>query len=166
MKRLIPVALVAVAAVLAIVVAGCGGSNGSSATASSSSGGMASSSGGPTLKTHTTSLGTFLVDGNGKTLYLFEKDKPNKSNCSGGCLSIWPPFTTSGKKPTVSGGVSAAKVGTTKGSDGSTIVTYNGHPLYNYAGDQKAGDTMGEGLNQFGAKWYVLKPSGDKIDND
>jgi predicted lipoprotein with Yx(FWY)xxD motif len=159
MKRLIPPALAAVA--IAVAVAGCGSSNsggGGSATA-------ASSPATPAIKTAKTSLGTFLVDGQGRTLYLFEADKPNMSTCSGGCLSIWPALSASGK-PAVSGGVKAAKVGTTKTPDGTPIVTYNGHPLYTYAGDQKAGDVNGEGLNQFGAKWYVVKPSGEKIDDD
>ena len=60
----------------------------------------------------------------------------------------------------------ASMLGTTSRSDGKPEVTYNGHPLYTYAGDQKPGDTNGEGLNQFGAKWYALSPAGKKIDND
>lgn len=164
MKRLLPAALVAVAAVVAIMVTGCGSSTSSpkSATAAASS---SSSGSGPVIKTRTTSLGTFLVDGQGRSLYLFEADKRNTSNCPSGCLSIWPAFSEKGK-PSVSGGVSAAKLGSAKAADGSTLVTYNGHPLYYYAGDQNPGDTAGEGMNQFGAKWYVVKPSGSNIDKD
>src|SRR5690349_3399470 len=164
MKRLLPVALVAVAAVVAIMATGCGSSK--SATAASSSASSSSSSGsGPAIKTRTTSLGTFLVDGQGRTLYMFEADKKNMSNCPSSCLSIWPGMTEKGM-PTVSGGVDAAKLGTAKAADGSTLVTYNGWPLYNYVGDQKPGDTNGQGLNQFGAKWYVVSPKGSKIYND
>jgi len=170
MKRLPPVALVAAVALVAIVVAGCGSSNNKSATAASSTNAgssttASSSSGGTTIKTGHSSVGTFLVDGQGRTLYLFEADKPNVSKCAGGCLTIWPPFTAKGK-PTVSGGVSAGKVGTAKAPDGTTLVTYNGHPLYFYSGDQGPGDMNGQGLNQFGAKWYVVKPSGSKLDSD
>ena len=61
--------------------------------------------------------------------------------------------------------MTAAELGTTKRSDGKTEITYDGHPLYTYAGDQKPGDVAGQGLDQFGAEWYVLAPDGHKIDN-
>jgi predicted lipoprotein with Yx(FWY)xxD motif len=64
----------------------------------------------------------------------------------------------------VSGGAVAGKLGVTKLAGGKSIVTYNGHPLYYYVGDKKPGDTTGQGLNQFGAGWYVVNPAGDKID--
>jgi predicted lipoprotein with Yx(FWY)xxD motif len=162
--------LAAIAAVTAVVVAiaGCGGSSGSDTTASAQMGGgggtnvvVSSKSTGSTIALRKTDLGTFLVDPQGRTLYLFEADKTNMSNCSGACLSIWPPFTSS-TKPQAASGVDAAKIGTIANNQ----VTYNGHPLYTYVGDQKPGDTSGEGLDQFGAKWYVLAASGDKIDND
>ncbi len=163
MKRLIPVALVAVAAVVAIVVTGCGSSAPKAATAASPA--AAPSGGGATINTRTAPIGKFLVDGKGRTLYLFEADKPNMSNCPSACLSIWPGFTAKGKA-SVGAGVDAAKVGTTKAADGTTLVTYNGHPLYYYAGDQKPGDTTGQDLDQFGAKWYVVSPSGSKVGDD
>jgi predicted lipoprotein with Yx(FWY)xxD motif len=100
----------------------------------------------------------------GRTLYLFEKDKGAASACTGACASIWPPLI-SGGKAAAGGGLSAVKLGTTKRSDGKTEVTYAGHPLYTYAGDAKSGDTRGQGLDQFGAEWYVLTPRGSKIDN-
>ena len=115
------------------------------------------------MSTRHTPLGTVLVDSNGRTLYLFEQDKSTKSTCYGGCAGIWPPLTTS---PKAAGGVSAAKLGTSKRTDGTSIVTYGGHPLYTYVGDAAPGDTKGEGLDQFGAKWYVVAPSGQKIDKD
>ena len=79
------------------------------------------------------------------------------------CASAWPPLTASGT-PRAGSGVSAKLLGTTKRADGKTEITYAGHPLYLYAGDQKAGDTTGQGLDQFGAEWYVLSPAGSKID--
>ena len=75
-----------------------------------------------------------LVDAKGRTLYLFEADKGPMSACGGACASVWPPLMTTGK-PTAGPGVTASKLGTTKRSDGATEVTYNGHPLYTYAGD-------------------------------
>ena len=71
----------------------------------------------------------------------------------------------SAAKPNATGGALAAKIGTIPASGGNGVVTYNGHPLYYYVGDQKPGDTKGQGLNQFGAGWYVLAPTGNKIDN-
>jgi predicted lipoprotein with Yx(FWY)xxD motif len=113
----------------------------------------------------TTALGKILVDGNGRSLYLFEGDKPTQSNCSGACATSWPPLT-SAKAPAGAAGLQAAKLGTIAAAGGTRQVTYNGHPLYLYAGDQKAGDTAGQGVDQFGAEWYVLSPSGSKIDED
>ena len=101
-------------------------------------------------------LGNILVDGNGMTLYMYAKDGPDKSNCSGGCLKAWPPFITQGN-PTVGSGVDAALVGSTTLADGSKIVTYNKMPLYFWAKDTKAGDTNGQGV---GEVWYTVSPDG------
>ena len=113
--------------------------------------------------THT-SLGTFLVDGQGHTLYLFEKDTGHSSTCDGACASAWPPATTTGM-PHAAAGVNAALLGTTTRADHSVEITYNGHPLYTFTGDSKPGATNGEGSKAFGAGWYVVTPSGSKIDN-
>jgi predicted lipoprotein with Yx(FWY)xxD motif len=107
-------------------------------------------------------IGTILVDSNGRTLYLFRKDSGSKSTCFGACASTWPPLRATGE-PTVSGGASASLIGTSTRSDGKQQVTYNGHPLYLYAGDEKAGDTRGQGLTDFGASWYVLTPAGQQV---
>jgi predicted lipoprotein with Yx(FWY)xxD motif len=171
MKRL-SIPLLAVGAV-ALVVAGCGGGSKkkSSSTTSAAPAAPATTTpsssgagGGATVDLRNTSLGKVLVGGNGMTLYLFEKDKGPKSTCSGACASAWPPLTTSGK-PKAGSGVKAAKLGITKRGDGTTEVTYNGHPLYFYAGDSTPGQTNGQGLNQFGAEWYVLSAKGDKVEN-
>lgn len=111
------------------------------------------------------SLGQILVDGAGRSLYLFEKDKGSTSNCSGDCAKVWPPFTSSGPATAGTGAMSSL-LGTTSRTDLSTQVTYHGHPLYYYVSDgSKAGSTAGQGLNQFGAGWYVLSPAGSKVDN-
>jgi predicted lipoprotein with Yx(FWY)xxD motif len=170
MAKMLPRRLVVLVglAVVALVVAACGSSSsGGSGTASSSSSGSAkpaSSTAGAAVGLRSTDLGKVLVDGKGQTLYLFEADKGMTSKCDGPCASSWPPLTTSGKPTAVSGAL-GAKLGTTKRSDGSTEVTYNGHPLYTYAGDQAPGQTSGQGIDDFGAEWYVLSKAGQKIDH-
>ncbi|MDQ1375549.1 MAG: hypothetical protein QOJ09_2887 [Actinomycetota bacterium] len=164
-------------AAAALVVAGCGGGGsgstqqnngqsvyGGAAATGGKTTGNAGAASGATVALRKLKVGTALVDGQGRTLYLFEADKGSTSTCNSACASLWPPATTSGK-PTAGPGVDAAKLGTTKRSDGTLEVTYNGHPLYRYAPDTKAGDATGQALNQFGAPWYVLAASGNKIDN-
>ena len=107
-------------------------------------------------------LGSIIVNSNGRTLYLFAKDRNGKSACSGQCAVFWPPLITSGK-PRVAGGASASLIGTTRRADGRLQVTYNHHPLYTFVKDKKAGQTNGEGVNAFGAAWDAMSPSGTKI---
>jgi predicted lipoprotein with Yx(FWY)xxD motif len=121
---------------------------------------------GATIKTRSTSLGTILVDSKGRTLYLWRKDRNGKSACSGACAGAWPPVLTSGS-PKAAGKAKSSQLGTTTRSNGKKQVTYKRHPLYRFAGDaNKAGRTSGQGSNGFGAKWYVVAPSGNAIDND
>jgi predicted lipoprotein with Yx(FWY)xxD motif len=167
--RTLPLALAATAA---LVAAGCGSSDdkttssAASSAPSATSTGSSSAEGGGERETVTTThgrLGTFLADEEGKTLYLFEKDKSPTSTCSGQCAAAWPPVTTSAP-PRAEGGAKASLLSTSKRSDGTTQVVYDGHPLYYYAGDRKAGDTTGQGLDQFGAEWYVLGAAGHKLE--
>ena len=117
-----------------------------------------------TVKVRKVSLGRILVNGKSQTLYLFEKDKKGKSACSGQCAKFWPPLLTKGK-PKAGSGVKASLLGTTKRSDGTTQVTYNKHPLYRFLNDNnKVGATKGEGVNAFGAEWYVVGTNGKKIE--
>jgi len=109
------------------------------------------------------SLGRYLVDGRGRALYLFEKDRRGRSSCYGSCASVWPPLVAGGRVSR-GAGVSAGKLGTVARRGGGREVTYAGHPLYLYAGDSHAGQFAGEGLNQFGAKWDIVSPSGRGID--
>jgi predicted lipoprotein with Yx(FWY)xxD motif len=118
-----------------------------------------------TLKTRHAKLGTYVVDGKGLSLYLFEKDKGKKSSCYGACAKVWKPLTVKGT-PSAGTGLKRALLSTTKRTDGTKQVTYGGHPLYYYDDDHKAGQTEGQGVKEFGAKWYVVKPSGKKIDSD
>lgn len=118
---------------------------------------------GVTVGTTKTALGTFLVGPDGKTLYLFEADTTATSTCSGACAQGWPPLLTNGS-PVAGSTVKQSLLATTKRSDGTMQVVYNGHPLYYFVGDTKAGDTNGEGLNAFGAGWDVVNPAGAKIE--
>jgi len=110
-------------------------------------------------------LGRIIVDSRGHTLYLFEKDRRGASACSGACLVYWPPLLTSGA-PTATKGARPSLLGSIRRADGTRQVTYAGHPLYLFSGDARRGQTNGEGLKDFGAGWYVLMPSGKKIDRD
>jgi predicted lipoprotein with Yx(FWY)xxD motif len=109
-----------------------------------------------------TSVGNTLVDANGRTLYLFEADRRGVSTLSPAGLAVWPAFTGA-VTPQAKGGAVAADIGTVAGPGGTRQVTYNGHPLYYYVGDHQPGSTAGQGLNQFGALWYVLSPSGSAV---
>jgi predicted lipoprotein with Yx(FWY)xxD motif len=108
-------------------------------------------------------LGQVLVDPKGLTVYLFLADKGTSSSCnSASCVQYWPPVLTNGA-PQPGAGVSAPLLGTTTRADGTTQVTYAGHPLYLFLSDMKAGDVTGQGVNAFGAPWYVVSPSGMQI---
>ncbi|MGI9092933.1 MAG: COG4315 family predicted lipoprotein [Mycobacteriales bacterium] len=170
-------AIGATTAAIAVLAAACG--NGSSAggsgpgtpasstgpsTATTATSGTSGSTGtgGATVITRRGGLGTYLTDSAGRTVYEFEADSNGRSACSGACVSVWQPLTTK-TKPTASRGATAADVATITRSDGSKQVTYKGHPLYYYSGDTAAGQTTGQGNDGFGAKWYVLAPSGAPI---
>ena len=109
--------------------------------------------------------GKFLAGSQGRTMYLFEADKSGASTCTGACAATWPPVTTAGT-PMAGSGVEQSLLGTTKRSDGTEQVTYNGHPLYYFAADTGAGMAKGQGSKEFGAGWYVVDAKGSKVDND
>jgi predicted lipoprotein with Yx(FWY)xxD motif len=115
-----------------------------------------------TVDARSTGLGKILVNSKGHTLYMFKKDKGTKSACSGACAKAWPPLRASGK-PRAGSGTSASRVGTTKRSDGKPQVTYNGHPLYTFVKDTKAGQTNGQGLTAFGGSWFAVSPAGNQV---
>jgi len=164
-KRVPTLGLGGAALAAAVAIAGCGGGS-SGAGSGSASATPASATTGPAavkVVTRHTKLGNVLVDGRGRTLYLFEKDKGTASTCYGACASVWPPLTTGAKAKAP--GLHGARLGTTRRKDGKTEVTVAGHPLYTYAGDQRAGDVKGQGLDQFGAEWYVLGANGHKIED-
>jgi predicted lipoprotein with Yx(FWY)xxD motif len=163
------------------LLAGCGSSSkttSSSASAPASGGAYgaapaqsaaatttaAPSAGGVHVGTTHGPLGIFLVAGpKQQTVYLFEADKGTHSACSGECASAWPPVTTTGA-PVAFGEAVAADLGTVTRPDGLKQVTYHGHPLYFFVQDKATGQASGQGSKAFGASWYVLAPSGKKID--
>ena len=118
-----------------------------------------------TVSSATSKLGRILADSRGRTLYLFENDKRGHSSCAGACATYWPPLLTRGK-PTAARAAKQALLGTTRRADGTTQVTYAGHPLYRFVQDTKPGQTTGQDLHDFGAGWYVLAPAGTKIESD
>jgi predicted lipoprotein with Yx(FWY)xxD motif len=116
--------------------------------------------GGPTINLGETTLGSVLVDGAGLTLYIFTADSAGASACTGDCLANWPALA-GGAAPTLGAGLDAAAFGTiTRPDDGSAQVTFNGMPLYYFAGDTAVGDVKGQGLND---KWYVIGADGTPI---
>lgn len=130
------------------------------ATSATDTPAAASSTGGTVVNVATDAkLGKILVDGKGMTLYIYTKDTPDTSTCSGGCAKAWPPFVAAGSV-TAGAGVDQSKLGTAALADGSKIVTYNHMPLYYWKGDMKPGDTSGQGV---GSVWFVIGPDGNPI---
>jgi predicted lipoprotein with Yx(FWY)xxD motif len=174
-RTTVPLAVLAAAA---LAVAGCGSNKSSSAasaypettssattaTPTSTAASTTPAGEGTTIAVkHASKLGAILAAGPKKlTVYMFEGDKGATSNCSGACASVWPPVTSSGA-PVVHGAASA-DLGTITRADGTTQVTFKGHPLYFFARDKDSGDAYGQGVHGFGSDWYVLAPSGSKVD--
>src|SRR3954453_7370568 len=125
---------------LTALAAGCGGSSGGGAATAAGAPSTPPTAPGATTHVANSRLGKILVDSRGRTLYLFKKDSGTKSACFGMCATFWPPLRATGK-PSVGSGARAALLGTAKRSDGKPQVTYNGHPLYTFAMDKKAGET-------------------------
>jgi predicted lipoprotein with Yx(FWY)xxD motif len=157
--------LAALAVVSALVLAACGGSSyggNSSPSTSTKASTPAATSSVASVSAKSSSLGTFLVDSKGRTLYLWDADHGSMSTCNGDCATDWPPLTTKGA-PKAGAGVKASLLGTSKRSDGTEEVTYAGHPLYYYAGDTAPGQATGQGSAAFGAPWWVVTPGGKAL---
>jgi predicted lipoprotein with Yx(FWY)xxD motif len=123
---------------------------------------QAAESAGPMVTTAKTGLGRILVNSSGRTLYLFGKDRNGKSACTGQCAAFWPPLIANAS-PRAAGGARTSLIGTTRRTDGRLQVTYNHHPLYMFAKDKKKGQTNGEELSAFGAKWYAVSTAGGRV---
>ncbi|HSR94280.1 MAG TPA: hypothetical protein VLK56_05395 [Solirubrobacterales bacterium] len=152
---------------LALIVAGCGGSSMTSSPSSSQSSKTPVSAGGGSSGAAATTvsaagnpkLGMILVNSSGLTLYDFQKDNGTESTCYGSCAKVWPPLTTS-EAPTAGEGAMSSKLGTSKRTDGTTQVTYGGHPLYTYSADMSPGEANGNGITSFGGSWHALDSTG------
>ena len=114
---------------------------------------------GASVRVMSSRYGKVLFDGRSRALYLFTRERSKRSRCYGACAKAWPPFVTKGK-PRALRGANASLLGTTRRRDGSTQVTYAGHPLYYYVGDTKAGQILCQGVTEFGGTWWVVNPNG------
>jgi predicted lipoprotein with Yx(FWY)xxD motif len=153
------IALVILPATLAIGIAGCGAGYSAGTPASAPAAAAAKHA---AVSTRHGKLGTYLVDARGRTLYRFMKDSGPRSRCSGACAAAWPPLTTR-EQPEAQGGAKAKLLSTSKRGNGARQVVYNGRPLYRYEPDTAAGQTRGQGVSAFGARWYVVAASGRVI---
>jgi predicted lipoprotein with Yx(FWY)xxD motif len=142
----------------ALLAAACS----SAAAAPASSAPASASATGTVITTEAGSAGAFLTNGSGRTVYLWAKDGTNMSACSGACAAAWPPVPATGTL-TATGGAKASDLGTITRSDGTKQVTYDGHPLYYFVGDSSPDQTAGQGSDAFGAKWWLVAPSGAQI---
>jgi predicted lipoprotein with Yx(FWY)xxD motif len=149
-------------AALTLAAAACGGNNNeSSGTAATAAPAgpttTAAKAGGTTVAVASSTLGDILVDGDGRTLYAFTKDKGDQSACSGDCATSWPALTG----PATAGtGVQASLLSTSMQANGKSQVTYGGKPLYYFAGDAKPGDTNGQDV---GNVWFALTADGELV---
>jgi predicted lipoprotein with Yx(FWY)xxD motif len=160
------------AAAVALLAAACSGSTSGNGNGNGNGNGYGSgygvgtTSAGPATTSvvgiRASGVGQTLVDGQGNTLYLFEADRAGESTCNAACAAVWPPYL-GGSTVQAGTGVTASLLSTITRGDGGRQVAYGGHPLYRYAGDNAPGDLRGQGLDQFGAKWFVLGPTGSEI---
>jgi predicted lipoprotein with Yx(FWY)xxD motif len=148
----LPILAVIVAAAVAVIVSISGGKTKAQPAVAA----------GSAISLKQSSVGNVLTDANGRALYLFAGDDRNVSRLSAAGRAVWPPFTST-TLPRATSGANAAQIGTATGTGGGTQITYNGHPLYYYVGDHQPGQLLGQGLNQFGARWYVLSAKGNAI---
>ena len=160
----VPIKLAAPLAVALLAAAACssGSSSGSTSSGSGTSPSAGSAASSTVITTKTSSGGSFLTNGAGRAVYLFVADSTGKSNCDGACASAWPPVIASGQ-PTASGSAQASDLATITRSDGTKQVTYDGHPLYYFVGDTGPGTDKGQGIDGFGAKWWLVAPTGSSI---
>jgi predicted lipoprotein with Yx(FWY)xxD motif len=160
------VAVMAVSALAALALAACSSSDKTASpstnpttTVGETTTAAPASSGGETVSLASSELGQILVDSKGMTLYVDEKDKPGAPNCTGACLTVWPPLAAPAT-PTFGAGLDATKFTTVTASDGTKQLAVDGFPLYTWTNDKKPGDTTGQDVNGF----YVVGKDYKKIE--
>jgi len=161
------VAVVAVAAMAALALAACSSSSKPAASPSTNptttigqTPTTPAATGPTTVKLASSELGQILVDSKGMTLYVDEKDKPGAPNCTGACLTVWPPAAAPAS-PTFGAGLDATKFSTVTASDGTKQLAVDGFPLYTWTNDKKPGDTTGQDVNGF----YVVGKDYKKVES-
>ena len=132
----------------------------SEAAPSAAASAAASASTGATIALKTTSLGTIIVDAQGRTLYKFDNDTAGTSTCYDQCAANWPALVATGT-PTAGTGLDASKLTTVDRTDGTKQVKYGEFPLYYFAADKAAGDTNGQGKGKI---WWVVGADGKPIE--
>jgi predicted lipoprotein with Yx(FWY)xxD motif len=156
MRKIWAAAGLACAVLLVAACASSSSSSSSAATGNTPAAGSSSSAGGTTLQSRTISGTAVVTNSAGFTLYWFAPDTSTTSKCTGSCATYWPPV----KGPATEGSGVTGKLGTITRSDGTTQVTYDGHPVYTYVGDTAPGQNKGNGQNLSGGKWYEVTVSG------
>jgi predicted lipoprotein with Yx(FWY)xxD motif len=163
------------ALVAGVLVAGCGGDDDDDASASGDTtaateaaaapttepAAPASAGGGTTIKTADSQFGDVLFDGEDQAIYYFDKESGSKSECYGACAGAWPPVLTEGA-PKAAAGAQAGLLGTTQRDDGTTQITYDGHPLYYYA-HEGPGQVLCHNVEEFGGLWLAVQPNGERV---
>jgi predicted lipoprotein with Yx(FWY)xxD motif len=111
--------------------------------------------------------GSYLTDASGRALYLLEEDARGSSTCYDACIGLWPPLFAAGGAPATAAdsAVQARLIGTAPRRDGTSQVTYGGHPLYYYAGDRGPGQTLGQHVEDAWGEWYLVHPGGGKVED-
>jgi predicted lipoprotein with Yx(FWY)xxD motif len=168
MTRLIAIG----AAAGALLLAGCGGDDDDDSgepaaatspatTAQTQTKAAAPAAKGTTIKSGDSQFGDVLFDGDDQAIYYFDKESGSKSECYGECAAAWPPVLTKGE-PQAGPGTDASLLGTTKRNDGTTQVTYDGHPLYLYAHEGPNQVTCHD-VSEFGGLWLAVEPNGQAV---
>lgn len=150
-------------ALLTIGVAGCGGADSTGADDTGAGNAVIAM----VSANEVGDLGTVLADSEGRTLYVFHKDRHTRylgisSACYGACAESRQPLLTDGE-PEAESGAFPTKLGTLKRQDGTLQVTYFGHPLYTYVGDKAPGEADGNGVTEFGGQWRALQPDDEEL---
>ncbi|MDH2423946.1 hypothetical protein [Sphaerisporangium sp. TRM90804] len=175
MRRLARDATAALTALTALTAGACGGTRAGRGVSPSppvtpSGGTSPSETGLPptmptprrvTVKAARTKAGEVLVGENGRTLYVFGRDRPGEPTCLLSCAAWWPPAVTR-DEPGAESGVRRKRLGAVE-RDGVRQVTYGELPLYYFNGDRKPGDVYGRGRDEFGGRWYAVRPDGARV---